>query len=791
MKSIKFRIVFLFLFLIAVIGATAQNKTVPQTKDNFQIWEFMTRHTFSLKSVAQRFHVDEKIIKKLSKYRKKKVYPGRVLRVPVLVRVPVWNPDEVNPNQAILGEEVSRPLYEFEWDTDSLDPYLKEDFIILREVQADSMQLEKIAYQISRIDRYITRANKRLDSIKREEFAFDYDEADLNSVLQRMQEARQRYYKASPIGREVDSLVSVKGALSVESNRLQIRVDEYEFLHENRVYFQKTKGGDREKPNDWDMRIEAEERYLSRKQKHRIGDITALKADERKIIDPKAQSVATATKDTVTVQSDKSANSETLAAQLQANGSVQTTATQSDSLLNAAKTVNNEVRNAQNATVAAAETNAEKTKEKSRKQGLKTDESTNAEKTKPEKAKVEKTKEPKQETAEVDKNKENTTKSQDKNAQEKSVEKQANNAEKPSADNNEKTNTDASARVIGDPKEKPEESVSQLHSQQAAPIETVSEKNIAVQPIAQEIKPTLSANDVLSANQLGKQSVSAIQSDVVSETDVDKVNASGTHKGNEDDPLDKYEHLVSVYPNVSISPLPVAMTKEQPKYTITPDSNTIKKANVYMERFKEEMKNENVNKAENMLKKVVEINPNDAMAWCYHAELQVLTGNVHEAAREYVIAQTIQPDNPRPFYKMGVLYDLSNNTGSAHEYYTKAMRADPTYVRAFIARATLALKQGDIPAAISDYGLLVEANPSYVEGYKARGLLRMKVREYESAVNDFSTYIENADPEGEVPYWRGMAKIFLGNTLSGCEDFHTALYFKYELAGQALKKFCE
>src|SRR5690606_35659656 len=160
--------------------------------------------------------------------------------------------------------------------------------------------------------------------------------------------------KASPIGREVDSLASVTGALSVESNRLQIRVDEYEFLHENRVYFQKTKGGHSEKPNDCAMRKEAEQRSLPRRHNQRTGDITALKTDERKIIDPKAQSVATATKDTVTVQSDKSANSETIAAQLQTNVSVQTTATQSDSLLNAAKTVNNEVRNAQNATVAAA-----------------------------------------------------------------------------------------------------------------------------------------------------------------------------------------------------------------------------------------------------------------------------------------------------------------------------------------------------------------------------------------------------------------------------------------------------
>lgn len=736
------------LWALLLCGETAA-QNAPAPTNSYQVWEFVVRNTMPMKIVAARFRVKEKDIRKLSKYRKKAAYPGTVLRIPVAVRPPVWNPETFNPNQALLGEEDSRPPMEYEWDTDALDPNLKEDFIILHEVKGDSLQLQKINLHISKIDNYILVATARLDSIKKSEFSFDYNEQDMNSVLKRMEQARQRYYQQSPIGKEVDSLSAIKVTLGAESNRIQSRLNEYEYLHENAYYFQKTKGGDRVSSavTDWNEQVLAEVKYLESKT---IKEVLAMKkvdapkpiaqtpkentspktsATTPTIVSQKQNTETTVTKPTV-AKAEQTAVADTVSVSQQTDQSTRKE-TASDTITpNAERNVSTEQNElSENDIQALKELDAE----------LYSDSTQNA-----------------GETAEVYEEEAET---------DFPFEEKEEISEEEAETKNEATNTENTTPL----NENEEERSSEKDSDPATSLDSVS-------------KTTLINTE--------KQKILGIQNTVLS-PEVQKIKTEVERQIPEEDPLDKYEKLDRIISGVSISPLPVDMVKDQPRYTIIADSNTIAKAAIYLKRFKDEMKKDNVNEAEKQLRKAIDIDPSNSTAWSYHAELQAITGNATNASREYFIAQTIDPKNPRPFYKMGLLYGFANNEAKAYEYYTKAIEADKTYTKAYIARAEMSLKQSDLQAALNDYDLLLEANIGYLEGYKTRALLKMQLRNFKRAVEDFDIYLDIADPEGETLYRRGLAKVYSGNIVDGCVDFRIAQELRYSNAGQAIKKYCE
>jgi hypothetical protein len=54
----------------------------------------------------------------------------------------------------------------------------------------------------------------------------------------------------------------------------------------------------------------------------------------------------------------------------------------------------------------------------------------------------------------------------------------------------------------------------------------------------------------------------------------------------------------------------------------------------------------------------------------------------------------------------------------------------------------------------------------------------MMDRDYAGAVEDFNAYMEMEDPSGEVLYKRGVAKVYTGKIIEGCNDFNMAITIK-------------
>lgn len=780
-------------FLLAIfltIGSLAQLSAQNEHKPETQYWAFMVRNTARLQEIAYRFQVTEADIKKNSDLKGKTVYPGKVIVVPVKVRPATWDPTKFNPNKPFLSGEDARPQLDYEWDNDALDPLLKDDYILISEIQGDSIQTEKMNKHIGKIDKRIVALNHKIDSIKNTEFAFQYDEKDMNAVLKRMEKARQRYYAQSPLGKEVDSLNDVKIKLNEEINRLRNKLSEYDYLNENAYYFEKNREGEADmlerinnrpgeqliaesnyvKKADNDSKKEKKKkRFKKKNKKDKNAAPTPIDTEQLLVRDLGTTDTAWANtpnsngakentpndNKTQTIAPNEPVKEETKTAVVVASEIKTqpaepikpmekkiTDPSKDDKLLSTKLTQNS------NSTIAVNKP----TESKRTTPAISTDAQQPAISIQPEKTEVQKAEPVKVATPEV--------------KIEPIVETTKQEPIQPIVEEKKEVVENKEVEVIKTVEPKVEA---------IAPQEKTPERNTtsSVQiPQENAIKP-LSERDLSMKEEIKK----AIANKVVPK---------------EIDPLDEYSDSPDfAFKGLNFQSIPVSRGKNGPKYLTPVDPITALKAKIWVEKFKEEMKVKDFKKAESYLQKAIETNPNSAETWTFHAEMLSAAGDAQEAQKEYLIATSIDAAFARPYYKMALLYENSNNVDKAYEYYAFAIEADSSFYKTYLNRANLSLRLGDLKAAIEDYSTLLDINKNFSLAYKERGTLRMMDRNYAGAVEDFNAYLEIEDPSGEVLYKRGIAKVYTGKIIEGCNDFNLSLQLNYTDAAKAIKKYCE
>ncbi len=223
-----------------------------------------------LKNVAVRFQVSPHTLMKANKLKSKNTtaYPGMILQIPVKVRPQAWDPTREGLSDNGLLNEDRRPSADYEVIADGFDYDIKDDFIRVSDVIDDSIQYEKTATHMAKIDKRISYMTYRIDSVKQAEFS-GYNDKDINSVLGRMQMARDKYYMNGPLGREIDSLTKVKTKLADLRIGLRAKITEYEYLRDNHEYFKENYERDElNKDTHWGDQITYESNYQRSKEKH-------------------------------------------------------------------------------------------------------------------------------------------------------------------------------------------------------------------------------------------------------------------------------------------------------------------------------------------------------------------------------------------------------------------------------------------------------------------------------------------------------------------------------------------
>jgi hypothetical protein len=207
-------VIFLFLFSHSAIAEGARQR---------HDITFVVRKADIAKNVAVRFHLSFRELKKLNPHLHKNdlAYQGKQLLIPV------W----MKPKGSAQKESTDFSNLDYELDMDSLDAYIKEDFLSVADIEADTVRRIAIDKQIKLVNRKISILNARMDSIEA-----DRMQSVSNKEAMKVQIDRARHRGGFAIGDEIDTLALQKKKLIEEKGKINLRVAEYEYLLENAVY---------------------------------------------------------------------------------------------------------------------------------------------------------------------------------------------------------------------------------------------------------------------------------------------------------------------------------------------------------------------------------------------------------------------------------------------------------------------------------------------------------------------------------------------------------------------------
>lgn len=816
----------LVLLLCFLNTVQAQNAPVSETNGkSVKLVQYMIRKGDYVIAIAKRFHVPVKEIIKINHFKGKDkvIYPGRKLWIPVAIKEKVWSPETATTFNSFLTKEDARPREDFEVDMDSLDDEIKEDFVTTSDMEADSIQRNKIANHIQRIENQIKYLQYRLDSIKNADLSFQFDENDKNSILHKMKLARDRYYSTGPIGLQIDSLNALKAHLGEENGRIKARLSEYEYLQENTDYFRRKKEGLKSSytiMSEPGSQIANESSYLSsgltlkknKKEENRKEEEKKQPLATEKSQEQEAQNTATNSSDKSSQPAEEASKPEQSNATTQEKGNTNSSVEAKNENKNATDVSTKERTNAviESMPNSAASNELKTNDEKKlgvnnnfiRSQGNKpyvAPPSSNAVKTdvrSPEKGVSSETAlNPKTEaskTASDIKKEETTISNREVNTTAKGV-KDASSKEavKPKVESNK-----ASANVNVDTKgsvNKDANSNSKERKETVVPVQNTNPKPKQVDEL--DADPTVyHALDTISSlkNKNASNSIYTDTSRFYLSNQIDSTVLKPKPEKVNDDPLATYKTDSNfIMKTVVIKDITFTDYRNRPKYLTPVDSIRRIKSEFYLILARKALSKPDFKEGEKLLRKCLELNPNYAQAWMLHADLYAATGYPEKALKEYTISSEIDTTNPKVFYNMALLFGRANNTDKAYQCYSRALEINDKYLLAYLGRAALLIEQRDYSGAIDDYDKVTAINKYYSLAYKGRGLAKMEAHNFEGAVLDFNQYLEIEDPDGYILYQRGISKVLSNQLLQGCLDFSSSFELGFKQSEKAIKKFCQ
>lgn len=144
-----------------------------------------------------------------------------------------------------------------------------------------------------------------------------------------------------------------------------------------------------------------------------------------------------------------------------------------------------------------------------------------------------------------------------------------------------------------------------------------------------------------------------------------------------------------------------------------------------------------IDEARIAFKKMLVLNPQEAIAYQYLGKLEAEDEN-YKAALEYIQkAIEIENDNYDFYMDLGQYSRYRGRFADAEKAWTKAISLNPDYFLAYTYRAGLYDEQNKFDLALKDYRKIVETNPDYYFAYEALGILAWHEKSYDEARQAF------------------------------------------------------
>ena len=703
--------------------------------------QYMVRRGDRIQNIASRFHVPLHQLIKINKISTSKfvAYPGKVLSIPVYVRDKVWDPTHDILSESNLPIEDRGHGVDYEVVEDLDDVTREDDFINVTEIREDSIEFSNISKHLSRIDQRIKNIQSTVDSVKKSDFAFSFDEKDKSAILEKMKSARDKYYLEGPLGKTIDSLRSAKTRLLHRHIRLHARITEYEDLVNNAEYNQhnfvlkKT-------PVDalWADPLKYQSKYVDGKLVQiRVGetDGTTVKIKQQsKDIDLTEMSK-------VDTSSGKEIHKESVKSHID---SVEHSTLPAAHLAAAPDT---------NPTVSAPVIHTD-----TKKDTVIVPAYTDI------RAKAEGVKVPTIDKAPVPTDTLIVKETSDTISNEDILV-----SKYPIID----FALLAPLTLDND--------IAQIEQMEPIyMIYTTEAKAYVMLPKAESHPVSEDPQKPQGDSGSAYVSVSDLQPYMLKE-----------EKNIYNDPTIGFYSDSNVTRGIKVQDIELYDSKKQPKYLMPVDTTTKIKGDFYMIRARQELEKGDFKSGEKYLRKSLDINPNNATAWMLHADIYLAVGVPGQALKDYLISSQIDSTNSKVFYNMALVYSAQGDHQKAYNCFTKAISLNSKYQLAYMGRASLLLDQHDALGAIDDYNQVLSMNKYYSPAFKARGLAKMELKKYEDAILDFDQFLEIEEKDAFVIYERGIAKALTNNLLQGCLDLSTARDMGFKDAEKAMKKFCQ
>lgn len=129
--------------------------------------------------------------------------------------------------------------------------------------------------------------------------------------------------------------------------------------------------------------------------------------------------------------------------------------------------------------------------------------------------------------------------------------------------------------------------------------------------------------------------------------------------------------------------------------------------------------------------RILQLNPQEDIAWSYLAKLDAEDGNYGAAIKNVLKAIECNPGYYNYWIDYGDYLRFSAKNEEAIEAFSTAIELDPSYFLAYVYRAGLYETLGEYEKALADYKSIVRTNPQYHYAYESIGILAWHAGDWE------------------------------------------------------------
>lgn len=135
-----------------------------------------------------------------------------------------------------------------------------------------------------------------------------------------------------------------------------------------------------------------------------------------------------------------------------------------------------------------------------------------------------------------------------------------------------------------------------------------------------------------------------------------------------------------------------------------------------------------------------------------------------------------QPDNSMAFYYLGMSYLIEQEFAKSIEYLSESIRLNTQFPEAFNSRGIAYSYEGDLDFAISDFDRAILLDPEFTQAYINRGSAFVSTGQSNFAMEDFDSALKLDPKNPAVLYQRGKLYSDQKNFQLAIVDYENAIY---------------